>query len=142
MRRLVSRKEAMRRAVDTRFEIYGLVDPRDFQIHYVGRAKDCRKRRLKAHLATLWSEPGRTADWMRELYAERLFPVVVLLEEARGAAAGVDAERRWFLKGKNLGWPLKNRQTPSGGGLGLGKRTPHQEWTLSGLGLVPSVALP
>lgn len=96
--------------------IYGLVDPRDGIIRYVGRTSAALKNRLNAHkydLSPCWDGKARGAGqdrlkWMAELRVVGLSPMIKVLEEVsiEGAAA---AEKRWVQALFKAGLPLTNR---------------------------------
>lgn len=134
---IVERDVALHDALNTPFEIYGLVDPRDGRINYVGRAKRSRAARVKYHVAMCHCETNENARWIRELLRLGLAPFDVLLARVIGAERAIGAEQYWFDEGTRLGWPLKNAQRPSGSGLGLGLKERRCEWTLARLGLSP-----
>lgn len=81
------------------FTIYGLIDPRDQRIHYVGISRSYA-RRIRAHLgrATI----GRGGDtpagraWFASLAADHAVPSVVVLQVVETNYAGALAvERQW-----------------------------------------------
>ena len=84
--------------------IYGLRDPRDGKIKYVGRTA-YKKARLSLHISD-----GRTSDddgspkekWISELLAEKLLPEMVVLEVSTPSASG-DAETKWINQAKKEG---------------------------------------
>jgi len=85
------------------YTIYGLRDPRDGRIRYVGCTKSLRNR-VHGHRNN--PQTIELHAWMLELRAAGLGPEVVTLETAVGAAAGRVAERHWIEK---LGADLLNR---------------------------------
>lgn len=85
--------------------IYGLKDPRDGAIHYVGKSNRPNYR-LQQHMKDKASNPGK-ASWLGELEAGGLVPTVVILEET-DEGDWPEAERRWIAKGRSEGWPLTN----------------------------------
>ncbi len=74
--------------------IYGLVDPRDGCVRYVGKANDAR-RRLRRHL--LDRACCRKVRWIQTLATNGLQPGLVILEEA-DAQHWQEAERKWILQ--------------------------------------------
>jgi hypothetical protein len=102
-----------RRAVG-RFVVYGLVDPRDGSIRYVGRTGN-----LEGRLASHTSEGRRAVphphenprkcEWLRELRRAGLTFGVVILERTRSGWEHCAAEEDWIRIGFQSGWPLTNR---------------------------------
>ena len=98
--------------------IYGLKDPRDGEIYYVGKSNDPRAR-LSSHL-----KDNINADkvaWIDGLLALNLRPELVVLENVN-ADKWQAAERRWIADGHDYGWPLVNI-SPGGNG-DTGKEPP------------------
>lgn len=91
--------------------IYGLRDPRDKQIFYVGKTND-PKTRLAEHIL----EAGDTSKniWIRSLKLRGLSPELVILEETTEERWS-DAEKFWIAVGLADDWPLTN-SAPGGGG--------------------------
>ena len=84
--------------------IYGLADPRDGLIHYVGKAMSIRSR-YKEHIRNMPDTPR--GEWLAELRDAHVLPVSIILEVCD--VDGLDlAERWWIAHGKRLGWPLTN----------------------------------
>jgi predicted GIY-YIG superfamily endonuclease len=85
--------------------IYGLKDPRDGQIYYVGKSND-PKTRYKAHLR---QEDNNTdkQQWLAELRDAGLQPKQIVLEWVT-EDQWQKAEKRWINEGLRLGWPLVN----------------------------------
>lgn len=102
--------------------IYGLKDPRDDQIHYIGKADDVQKR-LVTHLKDRKNNAGRVA-WIDELRAAGQEPGIVVLEESI-QDEWREAEIYWIAKGRELGWPLLNIHK---GGTGGGDERPDFNW--------------
>lgn len=94
--------------------IYGLVDPRDARIRYVGCTINPRDR-VGCHVSSSKYETSPKAGWVRELVALDLRPIFVTLQIAREPWEASEAERKWIAKLPGL----TNRAR--GGALG-----PHQ----------------
>lgn len=99
-----------------RVYIYGLVDPRDGLIHYVGRTTAALRTRLNAHMSLVAGDGknvrGYGLDklkWLAELKAARMTPSIKPLEEVDAEHAH-DAERRWVQALFRAGVPLTNKQ--------------------------------
>ena len=96
--------------------IYGLRDPRDGAIRYVGKSV-CPEVRLQQHL-----EDTKNADkvaWLAELRVLGLVPEMTILETTT-AQEWKDAERWWIADGRDRGWPLVNKTKGGDGGEGRG----------------------
>lgn len=110
--------------------IYGLVDPRDGLIHYVGRSSSGLAR-PRAHRA---QKSLRTASqkntWLRDLFEAGLDYSIATLDVVAPSEALLcwwwpyhtnhmnDAERWWIAYGRASGWPLTN-MTDGGEGNGI-----------------------
>jgi len=103
--------------------IYGLKDPRDGQIKYIGKTNK-PEQRLRGHLA----DKGYSAKtmWLDHLRAEGLDPELVVLDDVP-VATWRRAEQHWINKGLAMGWPLTNRegQTEEVGHRSLGSIKPY-----------------
>ena len=93
--------------------IYGLKDPRDGLIHYIGKS-DRPSRRLAAHMRDRRVNPDKIA-WLKEIAETGQRPELVILCEA-GLGDWQDLECLWIARGKAQGWPLTNLVAGGGGG--------------------------
>ena len=84
--------------------IYGLADPRDRKIHYVGHTVDLAQR-LAQHV-TDTKQTAKTA-WIAELSALKLKPLMVELAIVPYDQR-FDHEYKWIYMGRAMGWPLTN----------------------------------
>jgi hypothetical protein len=84
--------------------IYGLIDPRNRQIHYVGHTTDMLSR-LDGHLRDAADTPK--TKWIKSVTDNGFVPEVVVLDI-------VDYEKRfneeykWIYIGRSRNWPLTN----------------------------------
>jgi len=105
--------------------VYGLRDPRNGEIRYVGKSSS-GLRRSRAHQipAYLKQEPNsHKANWIRKLNALGLEPEPVVLQQLGSPVGLCDAERQWIAIGRAaLGKRLTN--ATSGGEHGF-VRTPR-----------------
>jgi hypothetical protein len=85
--------------------IYGLVDPRDGLIYYVGKTTN-PSRRVEGHLKETVNK-NRVA-WIKDLVAHKLLPILIILETVPKDKTWEDTEIYWIAKGRALGWPLLN----------------------------------
>lgn len=95
--------------------IYGLKDPRDQRVYYIGKANN-PKSRLSEHLKDIGTNPKKE-DWLLDLAGAGFQPEVVILEETT-LANWQDCERKWIAYGWSQRYPLTNI---SAGGNGMGQ---------------------
>lgn len=91
-------------------EIYGLCDPRDNLIYYVGMSVDAQKRYQQHLYGCLGNDKYK--QWMNELKKLGLTPILVILETIdKGPHAydlAIKAEELWISKLLKDGQPLLN----------------------------------
>lgn len=100
-----------------RVHIYGLKDPRDGTIRYVGKTATPLAVRLRSHIDVARRHPENprvVLGWIRELLAWNLKPVMVLLEDVP-FERWRQAEREWGER-LNAKTRLANRLTHLGNG--------------------------
>lgn len=110
--------------------IYGLWDPRNYQLRYIGKS-DNPERRLKQHIASAKKQKRKNylQCWINSLLSDGLNPFVEILEEVL-ISEWDKAERDWIIECKNFGLSLTN--TSEGGEAPpnqLGTIHPHSEET-------------
>lgn len=114
---LVPGHEVQRRGYRGTAGIYGLADPRDLRVRYVGSSQ-CVERRLYAHAHSPERHIPR-GRWILELLAAGVRPVALVLEAgdfgSPQSAQRHEAERRWIemLQPKG-GADLNVKLTPVG----------------------------
>lgn len=86
--------------------IYGLVDPRDHNVHYIGKSVHPIVR-WREHLADE-SDDSPKVKWLEELAMYKLEPDLRILEETTRHDDNY-IERKWIEHGIEQGWPLTNR---------------------------------
>lgn len=84
--------------------IYGLSDPRDLRIRYVGHTVDLATR-FNGHISDTATTPK--TQWIAELTALGLQPVMVMLDEVPYDDRFTE-EYRWIYLGRARGWDLTN----------------------------------
>ncbi len=95
--------------------IYGLIDPRNGHLRYVGRTKQTLARRRSAHIQN--ANKGaelHSQCWIRGVLMDGLKPEIVLIERS-DEVSWVEAEQFWIEYWRALGADLTNRAI---GGLG------------------------
>lgn len=86
------------------FYIYGLVDPTDHKIKYIGRT---------GHLYQRWQQhveeiaPTVKGEWIMRLRASGIEPTIIILDQIENGDVG-DIENWWIEFGRRMGWPLTN----------------------------------
>jgi hypothetical protein len=91
--------------------IYGLIDPRDQQLHYVGCTRRTLKQRLEQHLYSLKAaRNSRKSAAILALRASGLRPEAVVLQECETPAEADLAEHEWISNLRMVGCDLWNMQ--------------------------------
>lgn len=93
---------------DTTF-IYGLFDPRDCRLRYIGKSNNPQKR-LKQHIKEANDKKKRNryvANWIRQLLSENLEPSIEILEEV-SIDSWEEAESAWIADCKKFGLKITN----------------------------------
>ena len=86
--------------------IYGLVDPTDNQVYYIGQSTRPGNR-LEGHIYEKTNtDKGK---WLAGLLQDGVIPEVRILEETDSDNA-LCAENKWIKYGLDNGWPLQNMQ--------------------------------
>lgn len=99
----------------TSVTIYGLRDPRDGLIYYVGKSKRMMQR-YNQHIYRRSTNADKQA-WIDGLRVAGLHPKIEVLEES-DESDWQEAEQFWIAHGRELGWPLTNRTRGGEGGNG------------------------
>jgi hypothetical protein len=95
--------------------VYGLADPRDGKIRYVGQTRNLASR-LACHLSSACIDnwrPSKKDQWIQELARLELRPTIVALETCQDSHSE-EAEMRWFEK-LSMDCELLNTVLPRGG---------------------------
>ena len=82
--------------------IYGLFDPSDRCLRYVGKAHRLREIRLQEHLDE--AKLGRNSDfheWVRRLLKDGSRPEIFVLERVPGEKSWQEAEKKWISFWRN-----------------------------------------
>ncbi len=91
------------------FLIYGLIDPRNGQLRYVGKSCSGMKRPLRHFQeCELRAWPGHKANWIRQLLALSLKPEVVVLETCGSPEELSEAEQFHIAYFRMVGANLTN----------------------------------
>lgn len=97
--------------------IYALRDPRTWEVRYIGKTAYSVGERLCKHInLALRGHRDHKYNWLRQLLAAGLEPVLGILEELPPEGDWEEAEAWWIAEGRKRGWPLTN-QTDGGGGV-------------------------
>jgi len=103
----------------SRFVIYGLVDPRDGQLRYVGKSTTGLKQRLASHLcASSLRDRTLKNGWLKRLLTLGLRPEAFVLESCDNKTALNEAEQHHLATMRYVGCDLTN-MTSGGDGLGV-----------------------
>lgn len=79
----------------SRYLIYGLVDPEDHALCYIGKTHKRRENRLEEHI--LAANEGATApvhQWIRRLLKDGRKPKIFVIERVPGCSSWEEAEKR------------------------------------------------
>lgn len=92
------------------FYIYGLVDPIDKRIRYIGQTGSHPETRLLEHLRGAQAK-GAISDkdlWLKRLLQAKVKPTTIILQICDSRADALDRERAWIETGIASGWELVN----------------------------------
>lgn len=90
-----------------RYVVYGLTDPRDGHVFYVGMTDQHPSTRLFLHLNDRSNEPkAEYIDALRKISLEPGYTTLQVCPDKKSAAV---AETWWIATGNMLGWPLTNK---------------------------------
>ena len=87
--------------------IYGMSDPRDGQLRYVGKTVETIDKRLARHMNDAHRLKNRKDRWLSRLAAKDLRPDIFIIEVVPHGE-WVDAERFWIAYYKMIGADLMN----------------------------------
>jgi hypothetical protein len=99
--------------------IYGLVDPRDRQLRYIGLSKNGMRRPREHSKGWSLREDGNThkANWIRQLLSTGAQPEVVVIQSFDDPAILPEAEMHWIAYFKKMGYKLTNGTAGGDGNL-------------------------
>ena len=89
--------------------IYGLKDPRDGRIRYVG--KSCygiSRARRHSSVKALAIDDTHKGRWIKQLASLGLAPIIIVLEAGLTEETLSEAEVKWIAKGRSESWGLTN----------------------------------
>lgn len=90
--------------------VYGLIDPRNHQLRYIGKTVLLPERRILTHRWRARSHPHKrhSMAWLLNLEVEGLSPEIVVLEEIPPGRDWVEAEQFWIAYFRMIGADLCN----------------------------------
>lgn len=97
--------------------VYGLIDPEDEIIKYIGKSRNGIQRAQKHTLPHYLQDDTKKIRWIKELLKKGLKPKVVILEEHSSDKQIVEAEIRLIRQFKSSGIPLTNMTKGGEGGI-------------------------
>lgn len=104
----------------TTWTIYGLTDPRDGGVRYVGRTRLPLRSRLVGHISD--KSNRRKAQWIAELLALGLRPGIVTLAATNKWPVAQRMEFEVIAEARRRGWMLTNSRFRVGSGSGAPPR--------------------
>ncbi len=100
--------------------IYSIKDPRDYQIKYIGKTIDI-KRRFKEHLQPSYLKANTYKNnWIKKILVEGLQPIFEVVEECF-EDEWEERERFWISYYRDLGFNLTNMCSGGEGGHGAAR---------------------
>jgi DNA-binding XRE family transcriptional regulator len=93
------------------YQIYALIDPRDYTTRYVGMSRNAQRRLFQHLLGDQGNEQKN--NWLLELLEEGVYPILRILEtidaeEADAYAIACEREQYWISECLRLDMPLLN----------------------------------
>ncbi len=100
------------------YTIYGLVDPRDGRVYYVGRTIHSLEARLRGHLSEAKRGNRPVGRWLCEVLAHIERPVGIVLQQCSedDHERADELEGRWIGLLRRVGHPLTNVKPGGVGG--------------------------
>lgn len=92
----------------SRFFIYGLVDPRNRQLRYVGKSMSGMVRPKSHSYPSRMAENTHKAHWVKSVVASGFKPTIIVLEEFESEDGLNEAEQFYIAYFRFLGCPLTN----------------------------------
>lgn len=106
-------------SVENSFVVYGLIDPRNQQLRYVGLTTRDISRRMEQHLRNNPTGKSHKNSWVRGLKAAGLSPEVEILERCTSWEDLQESERFWIQYYRALGCALVNHTIGGEGSYGF-----------------------
>ena len=111
--------------VEPTFLIYGLFDPRDGELRYVGKSTNGLAR-PRGHTCPSKLRPRtRKNNWLKSLLSKNLKPDIVVLEELSGPGGLDDLEKLAIAHYRSMGFGLYN--STDGGEGSFGRKQTEEE---------------
>ena len=102
---------------NSKYIIYGLIDPRTEECRYIGRSSSGPRRpRRHGDQSCLEKDGTYKANWIADMKRCDIEYEILVLEEFSDQEELIDAERKWIKAAKDMGWRLTNL-TDGGEGL-------------------------
>ena len=91
------------------YYIYGIVDPTENMVGYVGITSNTPQQRLVQHLRQDDRDhKGAKRRWLDGLLENGYMPTVITLQTVGTIQQAQIAEKWWIAHGQMIGWPLRN----------------------------------
>jgi hypothetical protein len=91
------------------YYVYGIIDPTENMIGYVGITSNTPQRRLVQHLRQDDRDArGIKRQWLEGLLENGYMPTVITLQTVDTVQRAQIAEKWWIAHGQMIGWPLRN----------------------------------
>jgi hypothetical protein len=104
--------------------VYGLIDPRIRDVHYIGRTADIAKRMVEHRRGKAKELLSDKRFWIQELHALGLTFEHCILAVADPGYHVIQLETRWIAEGIRRGWPLTNGEMAEPKPGGYERRSP------------------
>ena len=114
-----SQEQKMRKPKPPEFLVYGLIDPRDSTLRYVGKSSSGLIRPRSHFCPCRLREQTHAAHWIRSVIAAGLKPQIVILDTASDEPALNEAEAFFITYFKFLGCRLTNLTSGGEGARGV-----------------------
>ncbi len=101
--------------LNSKYLIYGLVDPRTKEVRYVGKScSGLRRPQRHKHPSEMASDHTYKGNWIRKLKSLGMDYIITVLEVFGSPEPLAEVERRWIRELRNINGNLTN--LTSGGG--------------------------